>query len=332
MQTLEIHPLAVWLWHDMRYVNGKPVSDGLKEAPRRTRPGSQMVWGPMKAYVLATFGPDHERSIRKAGVECDVVLDHPERRILLNVLVSVESANRPDEVAAWRPTPAAKNLDTNQPLVMTHPSLYSETIGALPDLSALDGAYVLINFIDGRLNGATITRSMAHPRTPATVGAEQSEDWPSELEPNPASPGGYVVWRTHAGTKYGVDASGTVFVDTTEAPKTQAGEPSTLDPAAGVELNIKETSAVQIRFNGQAPLFRISDGLVEVLNGKVVIGDGAEVTMKGNKSVQWMDKHIHLQGTAAGGGPTGPPDPNSPAGLASTAGLTSDDLTIPGDA
>lgn len=270
------------------------LSSAIRDRTERTPALGHIVWGPQTGYVLATYGPEDPRNRRMAGVECDIVLDNGERTILCNAIVTVPTSTPVGEAQAWRPTPTQRNLDLGLPLILAAPALYSTTLLAIPDLSALDGDYVLVAFRGGHVGQPYIIRSVTHPRATIDNGALPDVPWPSDEVLHPTPKSGHIRWVYHAGTKVGIDVAGNVFVVTRDAPKTSAEQPSPLTPSGSVTLDLKAESSVTVRFAGGLTAFRIGD--VGATGGaKVGIGTApAEPVILGSTFQAWANTVVNL--------------------------------------
>lgn len=212
-----------------------------------------------RAVVVAVRHTSH-------GVRCDVLfygMRNPFRR---DVPVMQWGGGVGND-AVWVPNPTTVDLDTMLPF----------TIDAVRRLDALDGDHVLVTFVGGSLADALIVGALPHPKRAYKV------------ESN-------VRRLSHQGAVVEIDASGNVLVDTSAAPKDNAGRPLVAGGAVTVNAGAHT---------------------VTVIGGEVKLG-----TAEANRGVARLDDDVEVVLTAAaagrlmappGGGPlTITPDPENP--------------------
>lgn len=308
------------------------VSDAIPQRhPGQPGPAAVSA-GSCPGYVLGTFGPDHPRSLRRVGVECDVVLNDKLRTVLLNVPVGPSGPAPPSACPPWRPVPVQRNLDTGLPLVLLAPTvslqvaLYAKTFALMSDLSALDAEYVLVEFLENRMDRPAITKPLTHPRTPSDVGGEIDIPWPSDSVPHPASLSGHVRVVPHAGTKVGIDDSGNWFVDSTGAPQDKSGLPAPpTGPFGSGTINLASSATVTLRWGNGNTVLKISNvgGALKVDIGSEAAG---QQVILGTSFKAFFDLILsavkgHEHPVVGGGGGTAGPSP-ALSGISSMPGST----------
>lgn len=205
----------------------------------------------LRAVVLRSYAPGEEAEGKpdhcRQGVTCDLlVFANRMRSKLHRVPVCLPGAGGIGDGNDWKPRGTTRNLGGGALVLQGAP-------GAVTPAHDMDGDHVLVDFMQGDLGHPLIVGSLPHPRRKAPP----SEGWP--------------LRRRVRGAVVGVDAVGSVHLDTTLASSGAVGADGSEDQGG--------TGDLALTLKGSLGLSVDEDAVAEV-TGDVTL-DAASVTVNG---------------------------------------------------
>lgn len=216
----------------------------------------------VRAVVLRSYAPGEEAQgwpdYVRTGVTCDVlVYANRMRMVVPRVPVCLPGAGGVADGHDWMPRGTTRSLGGGALVIQGSP-------GAVTPAHDLDGDNVLIAFMGGYLDHPVIVGSLPHPRRNVVP----SEGWP--------------LRRRVRGAVVGVDASGSIVVDTSAASTGVVGADGAEDSSGIGDLTATVKGDAALTVGGDLDLAADGDvsmagSAVDVrasLSGRVTLGRG----------------------------------------------------------